>query len=158
METAGLSLSKALKVKNRLAGRLAKATLTVATYNSTLEGRKDEVDVLDWEKQRKELSDALIDLKTAIYEANKGIYRTLNELAEKKSEVAFLSGLNTRDGSEPAYEGVSYVYVAVIKKQEVDKRVRQLEKEIDDLQDKIDSYNAEPNRIRISAKVLGLTQ
>lgn len=157
-EEVKMSLAKALKVKNRLAGRLAKAAVTVTTYNSVMEGRKGEVEVLVWDRLRQELSLALIELKTAIYAANAGIYRALNELEEKKGEVAFLNGLNTRHGSEPGYEGQTYVYVAAIQKQDVDKRVKQLEKEIDDLQDQLDKYNAEPNRIRVSAKVLELSQ
>ena len=157
-EEVKMSLSKALKVKNRLAGRLAKAVATVTAYNSIVEGRKGEVEVLSWDKQRQELSLALIEIKTAIYAANSGIYRALNELEEKKGEVAFLNGLNTRHGSEPGYDGHSVVYVAAIQKHDVDKRVKQLEKEIDDLQDQLDKYNAEPNRIRVSAKVLELSQ
>jgi len=152
----GLSLSKALKVKNRLAGRLAKVNLTVATYNCTVEGRKDEVDVKELDTQRTALVAALVDLKTSIYEANKGIYRAIILIGEKKGEVEFLSGLNTKHGTEPSYQGTTVTYVSVIQKQEVDKRVKQLEREIDDLQDQIDKYNAEPERIRIDASVLEL--
>ncbi len=153
----GLSLSKALKVKNRLAGRLAKLNATVAAYNCTVEGRRSEVDVAGADKQRTALSAALVDLKSSIYEANKGIYRTIILIGEKKSEIDFLNGLNTKHGEEPhGYQGTTVKYVAVIQKQDVDKRVKQLEKEIDDLQDQIDKYNAESERIRIDASVLEL--
>lgn len=151
-----LSLSKALKVKNRLAGRLAKVNTTIAHYNCTVDGRRNEVDVAELDKQRSALSAALINLKTAIYEANKGIYRAINQLGEKKGDIDFLNGLNTKHGSELSYQGTIVTYVSVIQKQEVDKRVKQLEKEIDDLQDQIDKYNAEPERIRINASVLEL--
>lgn len=40
-----LSLSKAMKVKNRLAGRLSKYQSSIQAYNSVFEGRKGEVDV-----------------------------------------------------------------------------------------------------------------
>ena len=152
----GLSLSKALKVKNRLAGRLAKVNTTIVSYNCTVDGRRGEVDVLELDKQRSALSVALVDLKTAIYEANKGIYRAINQLSEKKGDIGFLSGLDTKHGSEPSYQGTIVTYISVIQKQEVDKRVKQLEKEIDDLQDQIDKYNAEPERIRIDAAILEL--
>src|SRR5581483_1373655 len=103
-----LSLSKALKVKNRLAGRLAKLNATVTVYNCTVEGRKNEVDVAELDKQRSALSNALVDLKTAIFEANKGIYRNIVLIGEKKSEVDFLSGLNTKHGEEPhGYQGTN---------------------------------------------------
>lgn len=154
-DNVGISLAKALKLKNRLAGRLAKTTSTMLQYNSVLEGHK-EVDVLDLDKQRAELSESLVDLKTAIYEANKGIYRFINQMSEKKSEIDFLNSLQTRNGVEPGYGENTHIYVAAIKKVDVDKRVKLLEKEIDDLQDQIDRYNAEAGRIRIDAHILEL--
>lgn len=151
----GLSLSKALKVKNRLAGRLAKVNAAIQTYNCTVDGRRGEVDVAEMDKQRSVLSAALVDLKTSIYEANKGIYRSIILIGEKKGDIDFLSGLNTKHGTEPhGYQGNNITYVSVIQKAEVDKRVKQLEKEIDDIQDQIDKYNAEPERIRVDASVL----
>jgi predicted nucleic acid-binding Zn-ribbon protein len=155
-ETVGLSLSKALKVKSRLAGRFSKISSTITAYNCTVDGRRAEVDVKELDKQRSALSSALIDLKTAIYEANKGIYRTINQLAEKKGEIDFLNSLDTKHGTENTYQGTAVTYVSAIQKQEVDKRVKQLEKEVDDLQDQIDQYNATPERIRISTLVLDL--
>lgn len=154
---SGLSLSKALKVKNRLAGRLAKVNLTIAQYNCTVEGRKDEVNVKELDIQRTALVSALVDLKTSIQEANKPIYRAIILIGEKKGEIEFLNGLNTKHGTEPhGYQSQPVTYVSVIQKAEVDKRVKQLEKEIDDLQDQIDKYNAEPDRIRVSDSVLEL--
>ena len=138
----GLSLSKALKVKNRLAGRYSSAVTMVKTYNCRIEGCKDEVNVREAYNQSRELSNALIMLKTAIYEANKGIYLIINQLSEKKSEIDFLRVLDTRNGSEPTYQGATVTYVSEIQKQEVSERVKRLEKEIDDLQDQIDKYNA----------------
>ncbi len=99
---------------------------------------------------------ALVELKTSIAEANRGVYRALYLIGEKKGEIDFLSGLNTRQGSEPHYQGTVITYISAITKQEVDKRVKQLEKEVDDLQDQIDKYNAEPERIRVSESVLEL--
>lgn len=151
-----ISLSKALKVKNRLAGRLAATTSTISVYNSVVRGRHGEVQVAELDKYRAELVNALVDLKTAIMEGNTGVYRLLNVLEEKKSEVAYLQGLNTRHGTEPGYQGQTIEYVAVISKSDVDKRVKQLEKEIDELQDKIDAYNADGERLSIDARILEL--
>jgi predicted nucleic acid-binding Zn-ribbon protein len=154
---SGLSLSKALKLKNRLAGRLAKTNLTIAQYNCTVDGRKDEVNIKELDTQRTALVAALVDLKTSIYEANKGIYRNIILIGEKKGEIEFLSGLNTKHGTEPhGYQSQQVTYVSVIQKTDVDKRVKQLEKEIDALQDKIDEYNAQPERIRVSESILDL--
>jgi hypothetical protein len=155
---AGLSLSKALKIKNRLAGRLAKTNLSIQQYNCTVEGRKDEVNVRELDTQRTALVNALVDLKASIQEANRPICRAIILIGEKKGEIEFLNGLNTKHGTEPhGYQSQQVTYVSVIQKAEVDKRVKQLEKEIDDLQDQIDKHNAEPDRIRVSDEVLKLS-
>ena len=153
-----LSLSKAMKVKNRLAGRLGKYQVNIQAYNSVLEGRKGEVDVTALDKTRAEIVEALISLKTAITDGSRGLQETIYRLAEKKSEIEFLNGLNTRNGSEPAYglNATPQIYVASIQMKEVAERVKKLEAEIDEFQDRIDSYNAHPERITVDARVLEL--
>jgi hypothetical protein len=151
-----ISLSKALKLKNRLAGRLRKMEQQIATYNSVLEGRQGEVNVAELDKLASQTRHYLVILKALISEANRGIQGLLIELGEKKAEAEFLSGLNTRHGSEPGYQGQTFTYIATIQKADVEKRVKQLEKEIDDLQDRVDSYNAVPERLHADARVLEL--
>ena len=55
----------------------------------------------------------------------------------------FLAGVNTRHGPQPAvYPNTTEVnYVAALKKADVDGLVARLEKEIDQLQDKLDQFN-----------------
>jgi uncharacterized protein YukE len=138
-----ITLAKALKVKNRLAGRLAKVQSDIQTYNSVLEGQADQVNVLVLVKTRDELVEALVTIKTAINEANREIQRAIYDLAEKKASGQFLAGINTRHGAQPAvYPGQpDHKYVAALKKADVDAQVQRLEKEIDTLQDQIDSFN-----------------
>jgi len=153
---SSVNLAKALKLKNRLAGRLAKTNQTIAHYNCTVEGRKDEVDVKALDSTRSQLVSALVDLKTTIQEANKPIYRHIILIGEKKGEIEFLSGLNTKHGVEPHGYGSQPVnFVSVIQKTEVDKRVKQLDKELDELQDQIDKHNA-VTEVRVSEAVLEL--
>ncbi len=153
-----MSLSKAMKVKNRLAGRLGKVQANIHAYNSVLEGRRGEVDVTALDKQRAEIVEALICLKTAITEGSRGLQETIYRLAEKKSEVEYLNSLNTRHGTEPAYglNAQPQVYIATIQMKDVADRVKKLETEIDELQDRIDGYNSVPERITVDARVLEL--
>ena len=152
-----LSLSKAMKVKNRLAGRLGKYQSSIQAYNSVLEGHRRAVDVTALDRTRAEIVEALIGLKTAITDGSRGLQETIYRLAEKKSEVEFLNGLNTRNGSELVYGHTApQVYVATIQMKEVGERVKKLESEIDELQDRIDAYNAHPERITVDARVLEL--
>ena len=138
-----ITLAKALKVKNRLAGRLAKVQADIQAYNSVPDGQAEQVDVPALLQTREELVGALVSLKTAINEANREAQRDIYDLAEKKATAQFLGGLNTRHGPQPAvYPHTGEVhYVAALKKSDVDALVARLEKQIDRLQDKLDQFN-----------------
>ena len=85
----------AKKLKNRLAGRLAKVQADIQVYNSVPEGQVGQVDVLALVKVRDDLTEALVGIKTAVNEANREIQRDIYNLAEKKGTLQFLSGLST---------------------------------------------------------------
>jgi len=99
---AEITLGKALKIKNRLTGRLAKVQADIQAYNSVPAGQTDQVNVPALMKTRDELVVALVSLKTAINEANREAQRDIYDLAEKKATAQFLVGVNTRHGPQPA--------------------------------------------------------
>ena len=104
---AEITLAKALKVKNRLTGRLAKVQADIQTYNSVPEGQADQVNVPALMKTREELVGALVNLKAAINDANREVQRDIYDLAEKKATAQFLAGLNTRHPVDrSAYEAL----------------------------------------------------
>jgi hypothetical protein len=152
-----ITLAKALKVKNRLAGRLAKVQADIQAYNSVPEGQADQVNVPALMKTREELVGALVGLKAAINDANREAQRDIYDLAEKKATAQFLAGLNTRHGPQPAvYPNTTEVsYVAALKKAAVDALVARLEKEIDRLQDRLDQFNHD-RRIEVDGRTLEL--
>jgi len=154
---AEITLAKALKVKNRLTGRLAKVQADIQTFNSVPAGQADQVNVLALMKTREELVGALVSLKTAINEANREAQRDIYDLAEKKATAQFLAGVNTRHGPQPAvYPNTTEVsYVAALKKADVDGLVAGLEKEIDQLQDRLDQFN-HGHRIEVDGRLLEL--
>jgi hypothetical protein len=154
---AEITLAKALKVKNRLAGRLAKVQADLQAYNSVPEGQVDQVNVPALMQTREELVGALVGLKTAINEANREVQRDIYDLAEKRATAQFLAGVNTRHGPQPAvYPNTTEVsYVAALKKAEVDGLVAGLEKEIDQLQDRLDQFN-HAHRIEVDGRTLEL--
>jgi hypothetical protein len=157
MALQAITLAKALKVKNRLAGRLAKVQADILAYNSVPEGQADQVNVPALLKTREELVEGLVSLKAAINEANREVQRDIYDLAEKKATAQFLAGLNTRHGPQPAvYPNTTAVnYVAALKKADVDDRVARLEKEIDQLQDRLDQFN-HAHRIEVDGRLLEL--
>jgi hypothetical protein len=157
MALHAITLAKALKVKNRLAGRLAKVQADIQTYNSVPEGLADQVNVPALVKTRADLVEALVSLKTAINDANREAQRDIYLLAEKKATAQFLAGLNTRHGPQPAvYPSTTEVhYVAGLKKADVDALMVRLEKEIDQLQDRLDQFN-HVHKVEVEARILEL--
>src|ERR1700730_18600563 len=100
---AEITLGKALKVKNRLTGRLAKVQADIQAFNSVPTGQADQVNVPALLKTREELVGALVGLKTAINDANREVQRDIYDLAEKKATAQFLAGVTVRlDGLELA--------------------------------------------------------
>jgi hypothetical protein len=157
-----LTLAKALSVKNRLAGRLAQARSNIETYNSVLAGQRDDygkatVDVRAEYARYRKLQDGLIVVKAAIQRANLPIHEDILQLRELKSVVEMLSGLDTKNGTEPGYNGVEFRYSAVILKPEVLTIIRELEAQIDAIQDKINEFNSS-TRIEIPAWILDLAR
>ncbi len=143
-DTVKITLAKALKLKNRLAGRVTKLTEDIQAYNSVQQGA-EAVDVRALYTRRADLVDRLADLKYAIYRANLPVQKAIFELAEKKAATALLAGLSTKHGTfHEGYPTAGEVtYVAQLRKAEVDELVARLEQEIDRLQDRLDGFNHE---------------
>src|SRR5262245_26820435 len=154
---AEITLGKALKIKNRLAGRLARVQADIQTYNSVPASQADQVNVPALMTARAELVGALVSLKTAINDANREAQRDIYDLAETKGTAQFLAGLNTRHGPQPPVypSTVEVVYVAALKKADVDGLGAGLEREIDRLQDRLDQFNHD-RRVEVDGRTLEL--
>src|SRR6185295_10649801 len=126
-----------------LVGRLAKVQADIQAFNSIPEGQAGQVDVPALMETREALVEALVGLKTAINGANRETQRDIYALAEKKATAQFLAGVCTRHGPQPAvYPSTTEVmYVAALKKADVDALTARLESEIDRLQDRLDEFN-----------------
>lgn len=155
-DTIDIALAKALKLKNRLAGKVTKLTITVQTYNSTQQ-TGEQIDARAAYAERADLVRRLADLKHAIARANAPIQRDILELAELKAEVALLAGLNTKHGTFlEGYPAAGQVaYVAQFRKTDVDAMTDALEARIDALQDKLDTFNAQV-RVAVDAATVAL--
>jgi hypothetical protein len=153
-ERIEISLAKALKLKNRLAGRLAKLDTDLETYNSVLAG-SDQPDIKSIYAERATLVAHLVELKIVINAANQPMQRTIVELGEVKSQVALLRRMSTKHGTVvEGYHGVETQYIAQFRKGDVDREVRRLEREIDRLQDQLDGFNHRTT-IGMGASLLG---
>ena len=140
-----VTIARALKEKNRVAGRLAKARQLVGKENSKEKKIPRGVDVTAVYAEAKSLRNRLVDIKTAIAVANQPIVGKIIELDEVKSEIAYLNGLDVQEG---VFEEASYgnkvvkEYDAVIRKADVLAEVEALQRRADELQDELDEFNA----------------
>ncbi len=140
-----VTVARALKEKNRVAGRLAKALNLVSRENSQDSNVPRGVDVDATYAQAKELRQRLVETKTAIALANQPIVGKIIELEEIKSEISYLNGLDVKEGvfvSNSYNSTVTNEYSAVIKKQQVLEEVERLQSRADRLQDELDEFNA----------------
>lgn len=138
-----VSVAKALKLKNRLVNRLAKTTQDIAQNNSCIEEQKGRVDVAKLLELREKLTQAVVDVRVKVQAANVKIQGKLVLLSERKGDIVFFSALNTFDGVQRHnYQNTEVKHVAHLQKVDVDNKVKQLEAEVDTLQDEIDAYNA----------------
>ena len=142
-----MNLSQALKTKNRLAGELVRQQQILQRENAR---RSDSVSKVDRQKVWDIIlatSNELGELKGKITVANVGIYPVLERMAELKSRVAFLANLDKREGPEVTYVGrdqekVEYKWYSFINQEKADELTAELQQQINDLQDKVDTYNA----------------
>lgn len=141
-----MNLSQALKQKSRLAGELVRLNQILTRENAR---RSDSVSKVDqkaiWEKICS-VSDELGILKAKIAVANVPIYSDIERMSEFKSRIAFLNSLPKREGEELQYLGdnnkQSFTWSSFINQERCDTMIVGLQSQINDLQDKIDAFNA----------------
>ena len=141
-----MKLTKALKLKNQLAGEVAELKERLAQQNSRAATVPFDYDAGEVLAALRAKADRLVDVKSAIAVMNVGQYERIFRLAELKGLAVTLKALNVRHGvyqeagnyAQPAY---SIEYVAQLKKAAVDALVAELEAEISALQDQLDEFN-----------------
>ena len=89
------------------------------------------------------LRDRLVQLKVALHEANTGVVEKLVRLSELKSELSEVEGMSGYDSAVEDYnESIKRVTDVVFDNEWRIGRADVLRKEINELQDSIDEYNA----------------
>ena len=142
-----MKIHKALKIKNRLAGEISTLQSILIRENSR---RSDNLSKVDAQQVDAELSAKRIELwrlKGAIAKATSAIVEKLAFLEETKSEIKFFSSLPNREGEEivnalGGKEIVKYTWTATFNRQFIDKKLVELQNNINSLQDEIDEFNA----------------
>lgn len=146
-----MNISKALKEKNRLTGKIAQLQKKVMTYNVKNEGEPSDFDSLEVLKELQFAWAYLIDLKTKIAKANIGIADKLIELTEAKAELTFWNSFNNAGPAKTIVKSnkfngretveVETVRLSGITSKEVFDYRDSVQERIDALQDEIDIFN-----------------
>ena len=137
-----MNLTKALKHKKKLVKQADDMYVRFSKFNSN---QKDSVGY-DPEQAYNEwvrLTNDLINLKTKIHIANAGIADKIFKLGELKSMATKLRSIDTKEGIvKDRYSDVTIEYVAYMNLFDRDTRVKELEAQIETLQEEIEAYNA----------------
>ena len=139
-----MKLAKALKVKNRTIGEINRLKAILQRENSRKTTDRVTIDIEVLKDELEKNITLLIKIKTAITHANIGIYSAICEMDELKSVKDFYSNLNTTEGEvrERFHTDETASYVAHIKRDDVDRMTKEMQVQIDALQDRIDEYNS----------------
>jgi len=150
-----MNIAQALKEKNRIAGRLANLQTQFAKYNRYRSDQKPiENPTALFEKLLIERA-RLNQIKYQIQKANAGIAAELVYIAEAKAMLAYLTRLSEssnvalRGSTEQVYNRSTGDYVDStytieygLDAADLREQIEHYQKQIEDLQDKIDNYNA----------------
>jgi hypothetical protein len=136
-----LTLAQALKMKNRLVSQIKELDTNIKVFNIREDGTPVEYNTLDLFKQRLELTDKLVKLKTAIAVANQPIVGKIYEQAELKGAMALLKGVVTTGRRHRASDGTVTTFTPMIDNKFKDMAIKDMEVELDKLQDELDTFN-----------------
>lgn len=157
-EKDNMNISKALKLKNRLAGEITRLKGIVVANNSLLSVNHTDYDVKNiFEVEIQQRVRDLVTVKTVIacsngtsdYDAKLEDYASspfwaIFMMAELKGLIQTLNSIDTKHGYvvnqyEPTAPSVEYV--ATYTPKDIDRMVMQYQSDIDQLQDYLDTHN-----------------
>lgn len=139
-----MNVKQALKEKNKLVKQITEAYAAAAMYNSVDEDTVRKYNAVEKLKEAEDLTNKLVDLKTKIHKANSKVYDKIFLMAELKGKVNQLRRINTAEGK--SYRGYgstvavnTVVQIDIVK---LDNMVKEVEAQIEKLQDELDVHNA----------------
>jgi hypothetical protein len=137
-----MNLTKALKHKKKLVKQIDEMFIRFSKFNSVEKGSVG-YDPEQAYNQWVELTNNLIDLKTKIHIANVGIADKIFKLGELKNMASKIRNVSTQEGTvKDRYTDAATEYVVHMDLFAKDTRVKELEEQIETLQEEIEAYNA----------------
>lgn len=137
-----MKIYQAIKYKKKLQSEIGELWSRFLLNNAVIKGnsRNYEPDAVLKEIEAKQ--DELIKLKVALQKANKPIYETIFKLAELKSYVNYVKGVQTHSGIvNERYNEVTVEYESKLSRAQIDEIVKKTQEEIGKLQEELDQFN-----------------
>jgi len=140
-----MTIRRALKEKNKLVKELNDLYAKIKTYNSVSDDSEKPYSTKELMLNVDSKLNELVELKTKIHLANGPVYGIFR-MAELKSHVSKLSGLDCSSGKQKSWAETEYSNkVSEIKIVDRDRLIQIAESEIEKLQDELDEFNATTN-------------
>lgn len=145
-----MNIAQALKNKNRLAGKIAQLQAKVIHNNRFTNLAPASYDMKELLRELDESNAELILLKTKIQVANTGIAGELVEISELKGHLKHLEMVKAYSLAGPvtSYQSIGrdatqeVVTQSQITLAEVEAQIEKAQTRVNDLQDRIDAFNA----------------
>ena len=144
-----VKLYTALKLKNRTASEVARLAGILKRDNSWELGKEPSYKHSKiWDEYHNQVY-KLTEIKAAIAAANVGIYKDIETIAELKGEIALYQELDVKKGTEIESTGswgdrvkIEKKYDCYLSRENIDQLIKDLQVKINEIQDRIDDYNA----------------
>ena len=157
MKKIKIKLNKATKLKNALEQSIEQDNSLITKWNEIIKGNNREVDIREIENLKDYKSEFLIELNLSIQEANfkkdkdetKSNAYYIKRLSELQRQKSFYQKLETRNGTFVIEKKMTVVYESLITSTDVTSQIKNLDKEINNLQNKLSTFN-ETHEITIS--------
>ncbi len=139
-----VNLSQALRHKNRIIERMRKLEVEIARNNCVVGGTDRQLDVEAAFSELQQLHDHLVRVKLDIEKATDPIREPILRIGEACAMINFLRQLDTRHGHVRQVGGseiYEFEYDSALTRETVEAKIRDLEAQLDELQQRIDRHN-----------------
>ena len=138
-----MTVKQALKEKNKLVTEIKSLYEIARNYNSIEEGNPRRYSVNGSLQRAYELTTKLVELKTKIHKANAPVYDKIFLMAELKMRAKLIKSISCEEGKvNERYGSVVSVKEVEINVAQKDQMVKDIEVQIEKLQDELDTHNA----------------
>jgi hypothetical protein len=138
-----MNIKQALKLKNKLVTQIKEQYEIAKAHNSIEQGNPRRYSALQSINKANELSIELVELKTKIHLANAPVYDLIFQMSEFKNQIKQLKSIPVDEGKvTERYGSITTIKEVELNIAERDNLVKGLESQIEELQDKLDTYNA----------------